>query len=56
MGVCLEPGFPMCILTEKLNGNLLEIANNGTLDINFHNVVRIAADVISGMAHLHVGV
>ncbi len=54
MGVCDKPGSPACIVTEMLNGNLLQLAHDGFIEIDTNRVVSIIADVATGMAHLHV--
>jgi len=53
-GVCTNPEYPLCIVTEFLiDGNLYDYLHNASNEINGDVVVAMATDVASGMSHLH---
>jgi len=51
LGVCTDPNKPLCIITETLNGSILDVLNEK--DINSESCVIIVSDIVSGMTHLH---
>jgi len=54
LGVCTQPGSPICIVTELLSeGSLVDLFNNGKIMIDAGLAVTIAKDIASGMSHLH---
>lgn len=52
LGVCLTD--PVCIVLELLDGNILQLALDGQIDLHVNRVIKIAMDVSSAMSHLHV--
>jgi serine/threonine protein kinase len=54
-GVCTNPEYPLCIVTEYVaEGSLFDAMHNGTVEIDGHMTLAIALDIARGMAHLHV--
>jgi len=54
LGVCTNPKFPLCIVTEFLSGgSLYDFIHDSSTNLTGAQVSEMAADVAGGMAHLH---
>eukprot|EP01119_Soliformovum_irregulare_P012274 TRINITY_DN3174_c0_g1_i1.p1 TRINITY_DN3174_c0_g1~~TRINITY_DN3174_c0_g1_i1.p1 ORF type:complete len:538 (+),score=165.34 TRINITY_DN3174_c0_g1_i1:483-2096(+) len=54
LGVCTDPGKPLCLVMEYLAGNSLEKALwEGKINLTRDMTLQVARDIASGMNHLH---
>jgi serine/threonine protein kinase len=53
LGVCTDPGYPLCILTEFMaKGSLWDYLENSSNDVTNAQKLKILGDVAKGMQHL----
>ena len=47
---------PLCIVFEKLDGDIYDMATRGVLELGISQILQIGLDTASAMNHLHVNI
>jgi serine/threonine protein kinase len=53
LGVCADPGVPLCIVTEYVEGGSLESLLRSQQQLNWPMILHICQGICAGMFHLH---
>jgi len=54
LGVCIDPSYPLCIITEFVpGGSLLNLLEDENIQLTLPMVIGFIQDIAAGMHHLH---